>query len=182
MSRADLERIWRAGAEACLPARVVPPHLPEPPRGRTIALALGKAAAGMAEAFEAGWEGPLSGLAVAPHGTRATLRQIEFVTAAHPVPDTASVAAAERLLALAASAGPNDLVLVLLSGGASSLACLPGEGLALAGKQALTTALLRSGAGSARSTASGVTSRGSRAGGSASPPCPRGSSPSRFPT
>jgi hydroxypyruvate reductase len=83
---------------------------------------------------------------VAPHGTRASLRRIEFFTAAHPVPDAASVEAAERLLALAARAGPDDLVLVLLSGGASSLACLPGKGLALAEKQALTAALLRSGA------------------------------------
>jgi glycerate-2-kinase len=146
MSRRDLERIWRAGAEACLPARVLPRHLPEAPRGRTVALALGKAAAGMAEALEAAWEGALSGLAIAPHGTRASLRHMELLTAAHPVPDAASAAAAERLLALAASAGPDDLVLVLLSGGASSLACLPGEGLALADKQALTAALLRSGA------------------------------------
>jgi hydroxypyruvate reductase len=146
MSRTDLERIWRAGVEACLPARVLPPHLPEPPRGRTVALALGKAAAGMAEALEGAWDGPLSGLVVAPHGTRASLRHMELVTAAHPVPDAASAIAAERLLTLASSAGPDDLVLVLLSGGASSLACLPGDGLALAEKQALTAALLRSGA------------------------------------
>jgi hydroxypyruvate reductase len=146
MSRRDLERIWRAGVEACLPARLLPPHLPEPPPGRTIALAIGKAAAGMAEALEAAWGAPLSGLAVAPHGTSAALRRIGLATAAHPVPDEASVRAAERLMALANEAGPDDLVLVLLSGGASALACLPGEGLGLAEKQALTGALLRSGA------------------------------------
>jgi glycerate-2-kinase len=146
MSRVDLERIWRAGVAACMPARALAPHLPPPPPGRTIALALGKAAAGMAEALEAAWPGDVSGLAVAPHGTCAKLRRIELATAAHPVPDAASVAAAERLLALAEGAGPDDLVLVLLSGGASSLACLPGDGLTLGEKQALTEALLRSGA------------------------------------
>lgn len=146
MSRADLERIWRAGVEACLPARVLPAHLPEAPRGRTIALAVGKAAAGMAELLEARWPAALEGLAVAPHRTQAALRQIELVHAAHPVPDEASLAAAERLLTLAAGAGPDDLVLVLLSGGASALACLPGEGLALAAKRRVTEELLRSGA------------------------------------
>ncbi|MFL6846491.1 MAG: glycerate kinase [Allosphingosinicella sp.] len=146
MSRSHLEAIWRAGMEACLPERLVPPHLPEPPPGRTIVLALGKAAVPMARVVESLWAGPLSGLAVAPRGGEASLERIELLGAAHPVPDESSVAAAERLLALAQEAGPDDLVLVLLSGGASALACLPGEGLTLAAKQALTTALLRCGA------------------------------------
>lgn len=146
MSRADLERIWRAGVEACLPARVLPRHLPEPPPGRTIALAVGKAAAGMAGTLEAHWCWPLEGLAVAPRGIEAALERIELLHAAHPVPDQASVAAAERLMAAAASAGERDLVLVLLSGGASALACLPGEGLPLAEKRRVTEKLLRSGA------------------------------------
>jgi glycerate 2-kinase len=146
MSREHLEAIWRAGLEACLPARVLPQHLPAPPPGRTILLALGKAAVPMARIVEARWTGPLSGLAVAPHGSEGALRRIETIGAAHPVPDESSVAAAGRLLALAEGAGQDDLVLVLLSGGASSLACLPGEGLTLAEKQRLTGALLRSGA------------------------------------
>lgn len=146
MSREHLEAIWRAGVAACLPERVLPPHLPEPPPGRTILLALGKAAAEMAAAVEARWDGPLSGLAVTRRGSEVVLPRIEVVGSAHPVPDEASVAAATRLLALAREAGPDDLVLVLLSGGASSLACLPGEGLALAEKQRLTAALLRCGA------------------------------------
>lgn len=100
----------------------------------------------MAETLEAHWHGPLSGLAVVPHGVDAAPEQLELASAGHPVPDKASVAAAKRLIALAGEAGPDDLVLVLLSGGASSLACLPAEGLALSDKQALTRALLRSGA------------------------------------
>ncbi len=142
----EREAIWRAGVAACLPERVVPQHLPEPPAGRTVVLALGKAATEMAGAVEGRWPGPLSGLAVAPHGSGGALCRIEVVTAAHPVPDEAGVEAARRLLALAREAGPDDLVLVLLSGGASALACLPGEGLALEEKRRLTGALLRSGA------------------------------------
>ncbi|HEV2865971.1 MAG TPA: glycerate-2-kinase family protein, partial [Allosphingosinicella sp.] len=144
--REHLERIFRAGVAACAPERVLPPHLPPRPPGRTVVLAIGKAAAAMAAVAEQRMEGPLSGLAVIPHATEARLRRIEAVTAAHPVPDEASVQAALRLLGLAREAGAGDLVLVLLSGGASSLTCLPGEGLALAEKQALTAALLRTGA------------------------------------
>jgi hydroxypyruvate reductase len=144
--RGQLEAIWRAGMEACLPARVVPQNLPDPPPGRTILLALGKAAVPMAAAAEALWPGPLSGLAVAPYGSFGSLGRIEIMHAGHPVPCPGSVAAADRLLALAGEAGEKDLVLVLLSGGASSLACLPGDGLGLQAKAELTRALLRSGA------------------------------------
>ena len=87
-----------------------------------------------------------AGVAVVPHGVEAGLRRIELLHAGHPVPDQVSVAAAERLLALAGEAKADDLVLVLLSGGASALACVPAGGMTLADKQALTAALLRSGA------------------------------------
>jgi hydroxypyruvate reductase len=146
MSRAHLEAIWRAGVEACLPERSVPRHLPAPPPGRTVLLALGKAAVPMARAVERRWPGPLSGLAVTPRGSEAAPGRSEILAAAHPVPGESSVAAAERLLALARGAGPDDLALVLLSGGASALACLPGDGLSLAAKQRLTRDLLRCGA------------------------------------
>src|SRR3546814_16928581 len=100
----------------------------------------------MARAVVENWEAPLSGLAVVPHGAAEPLERIECITAGHPVPDEASVAAAGHLLALAEEAGVEDLVLVLLSGGASALGCLPGEGLAPADKQALPSAPLHSGA------------------------------------
>lgn len=145
-ARAELEAIFWAGVDACRPEQVLPAYLPEPPRGRTILLALGKAAAGMARAVERSWDGPLSGLAVVPHGSDGPLQRVALMTAAHPVPDETSVAAARRLLASAEGAGPDDLVLVLLSGGASSLACLPAPGLRLAEKQRIVAALLRTGA------------------------------------
>src|SRR3954469_9753312 len=105
MSREHLEAIWRAGVEACLPGRVLPPHLPTAPPGRTILLALGKAALPMARTVEANWRGPLSGLAGTPRGSGGVLPRVEVVTASHPIPDEGSVAAAEQLLALAEGAG-----------------------------------------------------------------------------
>ena len=145
--RDALEEIWTAGVEACMPPLFLPAHLPAPPPGRTVLLALGKAALPMARVVEQIWDGPLSGLAVTDRrddGPR--LRRVDVVEAPHPVPDARSIAAATRLLALADGAGTDDLVLVLLSGGASALACLPGDGLDLARKQRVTAALLRCGA------------------------------------
>jgi hydroxypyruvate reductase len=144
--RAELGQIWRAGVAACQPARVLPPHLPPAPAGRVIVLAVGKAAGAMASVAEARYGAQVEGVAVVPHSAAARLERIALAHAGHPVPDEASVAAATRMLALAAEARPEDFVLVLLSGGASALACLPVEGLSLAGKQAITAALLRSGA------------------------------------
>jgi len=144
--RDHLVKMFQAGIAACHPERVLPPQLPPRAEGRLIVLALGKAAIAMARVAEAHYGEGIEGLAVAPHGTPGRLSALEIVHAGHPIPDEASVGAAERLLALAHSARPGDLVLVLLSGGGSSLACLPGEGLTLADKQAITAQLLRSGA------------------------------------
>jgi glycerate 2-kinase len=144
--RNHLVSMFQAGIDACHPKRVLPAHLPPRTEGRLIVLALGKAAVEMAKAAEAHYGPDLEGLAVAPRGTPGTLSTIALLHAGHPVPDEASVAAAERLLALAFGARADDLVLVLLSGGASALACLPGDGLTLQDKQVLTDALLRSGA------------------------------------
>jgi glycerate 2-kinase len=144
--KAELGQIWRAGVAACLAERVLPAHLPPPPSGRAIILAVGKAAAGMAAVAEAHFGGQAEGFAIVPHGTEATLERIALLHAGHPIPDEASMAAAEALLRLAAEAEPPDRVIALLSGGASALACLPGDGLSLAEKQALTAALLGSGA------------------------------------
>jgi hydroxypyruvate reductase len=143
--RARLEAIFRSAVAACHPARVVPPHLPERSAGRTIVLALGKAAVPMARVVEEAWCARVDGLAVT-HEEGTSLSSIRVLAAGHPIPDRRSVEAAERMLALARSAVDGDLVLVLLSGGASSLAALPGEGLALEEKRRVTAELLRSGA------------------------------------
>jgi glycerate 2-kinase len=119
--------------------------LPQPPKGRTVVIGAGKAAASMAQAFERAWGRPCEGLVVTRYGHGASTRDVEVVEASHPVPDEAGHKAAERILALARSAGPDDLVVCLISGGASALLTLPAPGITLKAKQDLNKALLRSG-------------------------------------
>src|ERR671916_2810161 len=135
-----------AAVAAAPPERIVPPHLPPPPKGRTIVLGAGKASAAMAKAVEDSWPGELEGLVVTRYGHGVPCRRIEIVEAAHPVPDAAGRAAAGRILELARGAGPDDLVLCLISGGGSALLALPAPGLTLEDKQAVNKALLASGA------------------------------------
>ncbi len=69
-----------------------------------------------------------------------------MVEAAHPVPDENGIDAARRIMALAREAGPDDLILCLISGGGSALLTLPPDGVSLADQQAVNRALLASGA------------------------------------
>jgi hydroxypyruvate reductase len=141
-----LRRLFEAGLAAVEPARVVPPHLPQRPKGRTVVVGAGKAAAAMAKAVEDHWSGPIEGLVVTRYGHGAPCRRIEVVEAAHPVPDAAGSTAAARILDRVRGLGPDDLVLCLVSGGGSALLTLPAPGLSLEDKQATVRALLASGA------------------------------------
>ncbi len=144
--KAFLRNLFEAAVAAADPLRCVPAHLPAAPRGRTIVIGAGKASAAMARAVEDNWPGPLSGLVVTRHGALVPCRKIEIIEAAHPVPDARGRAAAARILELARSAGADDLVLCLISGGGSALLALPAEGVTLEDKQAVNRALLKSGA------------------------------------
>jgi hydroxypyruvate reductase len=106
----------------------------------------GKASAAMAKAFEENWRGESSGLVVTRYGYGVPCRRIEIVEAAHPVPDSAGVAAAERIWKLVQGLTQDDLVMCLISGGGSALLALPLDGLTLEDKQAVNKALLKSGA------------------------------------
>jgi hydroxypyruvate reductase len=143
---AILRGLFDAAVAAVAPARVVPPHLPPPPKGRTIVLGAGKAAAAMARAVEESWAGALEGFVVTATGHGVPCTRIAVVEAAHPMPDADGMAAARRALDLVLGLGPDDLVLALISGGGSALLPLPAPGLTLADKRAVTAALLRSGA------------------------------------
>jgi glycerate-2-kinase len=84
-----LKSLFQAALSAADPLQVVPPHLPAPPKGRTVVVGAGKAAAAMAKAVEEHWPGPLEGLVVTRYGHGLPCRRIEVVEAAHPVPDAA---------------------------------------------------------------------------------------------
>ncbi len=152
LSRQLLESLFRTAIAAAHPSQCLPPNLPEPPAGgRLIVLAAGKAAGSMTQAAEQHYLGRialdrLAGIAVTRHGYGRPTRHIAIVEAGHPVPDEAGLKGTERALALAQAAGADDLVLVLLSGGASANWIAPAAGITLAEKQAVTRALLRSGA------------------------------------
>ena len=141
-----LLRMFKAGIAAAQPVVCLPEHLPEAPRGRLVVIGAGKASAEMARVVEANWAGPLSGLVVTRYGYAVPCARIEIVEAAHPVPDAAGLAAAERIMALVAGLGADDLVLCLISGGGSALLPLPLPGLTLVDKQAVSRALLACGA------------------------------------
>jgi glycerate 2-kinase len=143
---AFLRALLDAALGAADPAKVVPPHLPPSPRGRTVVVGAGKAAAAMAKAVETHWPSPLSGLVITRYGHGLPLQRIEVVEASHPVPDKAGTDAARRILDSVEGLGADDLVLFLASGGGSALMVLPALGIALEDKRAVTRALLKSGA------------------------------------
>jgi glycerate 2-kinase len=144
--RALLRAMFDAAVTAADPLQRVVPFLPARPPGRVVVLGAGKASARMAQAVEQAWDGPLSGLVVTRYGHTVPCAHVEVIEAAHPVPDAAGERAARRILDLVSGLGPDDLVLALISGGGSALLALPAPGITLADKQAINTALLRSGA------------------------------------
>lgn len=143
--RGFLTGLFHCAVAAADPVRIVPPHLPDPPRGRLIVVGAGKASARMAEAAEARY-GPCEGLVITRYGHARPTRGIEVVEAGHPVPDAAGEAATRRMLDRVAGLGADDLVLALISGGGSALLCAPRDGVSLADKVAVTRGLLASGA------------------------------------
>jgi hydroxypyruvate reductase len=144
--REFLQRLFDAALAAADPARCVAPHLPSPPKGRTIVIGAGKAAGKMARAVEDHWPGPLSGLVVTRYGHGVPCDRIEVVEASHPVPDAAGQRAAARILEMVQGLSADDLVLCLISGGGSALLALPAPGLSLDDKRAVNRALLKCGA------------------------------------
>ncbi|HYU12781.1 MAG TPA: glycerate kinase [Stellaceae bacterium] len=141
-----LRALFDAALAAADPARAIAPHIPAPVTGRTFVVGAGKASAAMAHAFEKAWPGPLRGIVVTRHGHAVPCERIAIVEASHPVPDRAGEEAARDILDLARGLGPEDQLVCLVSGGGSALLTLPAPGLNLEDKQAVTRALLHSGA------------------------------------
>jgi glycerate 2-kinase len=148
-----LRAIFDAAVAAAHPEFVLSAHLRNPPKGRVICLAAGKAAAAMAAATERHYldrlglePSRLSGVATTRHGHGVPTRRIKVIEAGHPVPDEAGLKGADESLRLAAEANADDLLLVLLSGGGSANWIAPAQGVSFAQKQQLNRALLRSGA------------------------------------
>ncbi len=146
-ARSALRTAFDAAVAAADPRRVLARHLPPRPAGRCVVVGAGKSSALMAAALEEAWpDVPLTGIVVTRYGHAVPTRRITVLESSHPVPDAAGEDAARRILAAVRGLGAEDLVLALISGGASALMPLPAPGLTLADKQAVNRALLASGA------------------------------------
>ncbi len=139
---------FKAAVEGADPIRILPAHLPAIPRGRTIVVGAGKAAASMAVAVEQHWpkDAALEGLVITRYQHGLPTERIKVVEAGHPVPDESGAGAARQIMQLARAAGPDDLLLVLVSGGGSSLLALPVDGITSDDMKTTTRELLRCGA------------------------------------
>lgn len=147
----DAVKLMRASFDAAVaaadPLRIVAAHLPDPPRGRVVVVGAGKAAASMALAVERAWPDiALEGLVITRYAHGMATERIRVVEAGHPVPDAAGESAAREILQLVSRLRPDDLLLVLISGGGSSLLSLPVPEVSMADLKAVTAALLASGA------------------------------------
>lgn len=144
--KAFLTSIFEAAVAAADPELTIRKHLPAKPKGRTIVIGAGKGSAQMAAAFEKVWDGPIEGLIVTRYGYGAQTKHLEVVEAAHPVPDAAGLAAANRLQKIVSGLSEDDLVVALVCGGGSALLPAPAGSLTLADEIAVNEALLASGA------------------------------------
>ncbi len=145
-ARGALRHLFDVAVASADPAVMLARHLPAKPAGRCIVVGAGKAAASMAQAVDIAWpDVELTGAVVVPYGYGLSAGRIAVREAAHPVPDAASEAAAREILDLVARLSPDDLVLVLISGGGSSVMALPAPGITLSDKQEVSRLLLASG-------------------------------------
>jgi len=161
VAQREARAIFRAALQAADPVAAVRRHLrligetlvaggrqyPLRSFDRVWVVGAGKASAAMASAVE-GLLGKriAGGLVNVKYGHGARLRRIEVNECGHPLPDEQGVRGATRIAGIVEQAGRRDLILCLISGGASALLPLPAPPITLEEKQAVTQMLLRSGA------------------------------------
>ncbi|UTW53915.1 glycerate kinase [Kordiimonas sp. SCSIO 12610] len=146
--RSVLEGLYGVAVAAAHPQNCLPNRLPDPSGYNSVkVIALGKAAASYAEIVETCWpDVDVTGIAVTPHAGNKISKKIEIIETSHPFPSDASVLAGDKVLEIAKSACENDLLLILLSGGASSSVALPVDGLSVTEKSEITKKLMHAGA------------------------------------
>ena len=139
---------FQAALAAADPLKIVPQHLPKAPRGKTLVVGAGKAAAAMALAVEQNWpaSAPLDGLVITRYQHGLLTNRITVVEAGHPVPDESGEKAAQEILRRIRSLTPADLLLALFSGGGSALLSAPAEGVSMTDLKSVTRELLKCGA------------------------------------
>jgi len=145
-----LRDLFMCAVGAVTPENAMPKSLPVSPHGRTAVIAIGKAAAEMMRVAQRRAPVPLMGMVVTRYGhlpaTGASWPGVDVIEAGHPFPDENSIRAASRAMEIASGLEAGDQLVVLLSGGGSAVLAAPASGVTLADKQAITRALLASGA------------------------------------
>ncbi len=133
------------------PSNIMKNYIPDiEPSGKVIVVGAGKGSAEMARSFEEAWYNKgykdLSGLVITRYGHKKKCKNINIIEASHPVPDQAGLKATKEMIKLLKTLNEEDLLIVLISGGGSSLLVLPIDGVSLEEKQELTNSLLKCGA------------------------------------
>lgn len=133
------------------PSNIMKNYIPDiEPSGKVIVVGAGKGSAEMARSFEEAWYNKgykdLSGLVITRYGHKKKCKNINIIEASHPVPDQAGLQATKEMIKLLKTLNEEDLLIVLISGGGSSLLVLPIDGVSLEEKQELTNSLLKCGA------------------------------------
>lgn len=139
---------FKVALEAVDPLKLVPAHLPSPPKRNTLVVGAGKAAAAMAQAVETHWpvDANLEGIAITRYGHSLPTQRITVIEAGHPIPDQNGEMATRAIMESARMLGPDDLMLCLFSGGGSSLLSMPIEGVTFEELKEINRQLIRCGA------------------------------------
>ena len=140
-----LKTLFDEAVKAADPELIIQPYIPDPPKGKTVVIGIGKAAAKLALAFEMGFKGPIGGIVVTPYGHGVKCKSIEVVEAAHPLPDENGLLASRKIFAALQDLTVDDLVVALICGGGSALLPAPPERLNLQDEIDLNKVLLSSG-------------------------------------
>jgi len=145
--RSLLRQMFNAAIGSAAPSEAVLRNLPPKPVGRCVVVGAGKASAAMAAALDAAWpDVNVSGVVVTRYGHSVPAGRIRILEASHPVPDEMSLIAGGSILEAVRGLIADDLVIVIMSGGGSSLLIAPAGNMTLADKQAVKATLLKSGA------------------------------------
>lgn len=139
---------FNVAVAAADPLHIVSRHLPKPPKGHTLVVGAGKAAAAMALAVESHWpkEAGLDGIVITRYDHGLSTNRIAVYEAGHPEPDKQGEQVAREILVKVKQLGTEDLLLCLVSGGGSSLLSLPVAGISMNDLKNVTRKLLRCGA------------------------------------
>ena len=140
-----LKTLFQEAVRVADPELIVKPFVPDPPKGRTVVIGVGKAVAKLALALEQSFKGPLSGTVVTPYGHKVECNNIEVIEAAHPIPDENGLFASKKIFEAVKGLTEDDLVIALVCGGGSALLPAPPKLLSLHDEIALNEVLLSSG-------------------------------------